>query len=32
MRWSAGSARKLGYQTHYVIDGGKSRIILCALW
>lgn len=25
------STRKLGYQTHYVIDGGKSRIILCAL-
>jgi transposase len=24
-------ARKLGYQTHYVIDGGKSRIILYAL-
>ena len=30
MRWS-GSARKLGYQTHYVIDGGKSRIILSVL-
>ena len=27
MRWS-GSARKLGYQTHYVIDGGKARIVL----
>jgi hypothetical protein len=25
------STRKLGYQTHYVIDGGKSRIILSAL-
>lgn len=24
-------SRKLGYQTHYVIDGGKSRIILDAL-
>jgi len=30
MKWS-GSARKLGYQTHYVIDGGKSRIILSVL-
>src|SRR5215207_5437077 len=30
MRWS-GSARKLGYQTHYVVDGGKSRIILSVL-
>ena len=30
MRWS-GSARKLGYQTHYAIDGGKSRIILSVL-
>ena len=30
MRWS-GSVRKLGYQTHYVIDGGKSRIILSVL-
>jgi hypothetical protein len=29
-RFSNGS-RKLGYQTHYVIDGGKSRIILSAL-
>jgi transposase len=27
----SGSARKLGYQTHYVIDGGKSRIILSVL-
>ena len=30
MRWS-GSARKLGYQTNYVIDGAKSRIILSVL-
>ncbi len=30
MRWS-GSARELGYQTHYVIDGGKSRVILSVL-
>ena len=30
MRWS-GSVRKLGYQTNYVIDGGKSRIILSVL-
>src|SRR3712207_3084503 len=30
MRWS-GSTRKLGYQTHYLIDGGKSRIILSVL-
>jgi hypothetical protein len=27
----SGSARKLGYQTHYVIDGGKSRVILSVL-
>ena len=27
MRWS-GSARKLGYQTHYVVDGGKARVVL----
>jgi hypothetical protein len=30
MRWS-GNARKLGYQTNYVVDGGKSRIILSVL-
>ena len=30
MRWS-GSARKLGYQTNYAIDGGKPRIILSVL-
>jgi hypothetical protein len=30
MRWS-GNARKLGYQTHYAIDGGKSRVILSVL-
>lgn len=30
MSWS-GNARKLGYQTHYVIDGGKSCIILSVL-
>ena len=30
MRWSE-NARKLGYQTNYVIDGGKSRIILSVL-
>jgi hypothetical protein len=30
MRWS-GSARKLGYQTHYVVDGGKARVILSVL-
>jgi len=30
MRWS-GSARKLGYQTHYVVDGGKARIVLSVL-
>jgi hypothetical protein len=27
----AGSGRKLGYQAHYVVDGGKARIILNAL-
>ena len=27
MRWSE-NARKLGYQTNYVVDGGKARIIL----
>jgi len=25
MTW-AGSGRKLGYQAHYVVDGGKARI------
>ena len=30
MRWSGG-ARKLGYQTHYVVDGGKARVILSVL-
>ncbi len=30
MRWSE-NARKLGYQTNYVVDGGKARIILCVL-
>ena len=30
MRWSE-NARKLGYQTNYVVDGGKSRIILSVL-
>jgi hypothetical protein len=30
MKWP-GSARKVGYQIHYVIDGGKSRIILSVL-
>ena len=30
MRWS-GSARKLGYQTHYVVDGGKARVVLSVL-
>ena len=30
MRWSE-NARKLGYQTNYVVDGGKARIILSAL-
>jgi hypothetical protein len=27
----AGSGRKLGYQAHYVVDGGKARIVLNAL-
>jgi transposase len=30
MRWT-GNARKLGYQTNYVVDGGKARIILSVL-
>jgi transposase len=30
MTW-AGSGRKLGYQAHYVVDGGKARVILNAL-
>ncbi|MGB3634681.1 MAG: IS1182 family transposase [Rubrobacteraceae bacterium] len=30
MRWSE-NARKLGYQTSYVVDGGKARIILSTL-
>jgi transposase len=30
MRWSE-NARRLGYRTNYVIDGGKARIILSVL-
>jgi transposase len=30
MTW-AGSGRKLGYQAHYVVDGGGARVILNAL-
>ena len=30
MTWAA-SSRRLGYQAHYVVDGGKARIILNAL-
>jgi hypothetical protein len=30
VRWKRGGTR-LGYQTHYVVDGGKRRIILAAL-
>jgi Transposase DDE domain len=30
MRWSE-NARKLGYRTNYVVDGGKARIILSVL-
>jgi len=30
MRWSE-NARKLGYQTNYVVDGGKARVILSVL-
>ena len=26
-----GGASRLGYQTHYVVDGGKARVILDAL-
>ena len=28
---TCGEGRHLGYHTHYVVDGGKSRIILAAL-
>jgi hypothetical protein len=31
MRASAGSSTALGYHDHYVVDGGKKRIILAAL-
>lgn len=31
MKSSAGAAAKLGYHDHYVVDGGKARIILAAL-
>ena len=30
MRWS-GNTRRLGYQTHYVVDGGKARVVLSVL-
>jgi IS5 family transposase len=30
MIW-AGSGRKFGYQAHYVVDGGKARVVLDAL-
>jgi transposase len=30
MTWGA-SGRRLGYQAHYVVDGGKARIVLNAL-
>jgi transposase len=30
MTWAA-SGRRLGYQAHYVVDGGKARIVLNAL-
>jgi hypothetical protein len=31
MRRSSGARAVLGYHTHYVVDGGKARIILAAL-
>ena len=31
MRWSGSARRKLGYQTHYVVDGGKARVFLSVL-
>jgi hypothetical protein len=31
MNRSTGDRTKLGYHTHYVVDGGKARIILAAL-
>lgn len=30
MRPSGGGSAVLGYRDHYIVDGGKSRIILCA--
>jgi Transposase DDE domain len=30
MRLGGGKTR-LGYQTHYVVDGGRARVVLCAL-
>ena len=30
MRWSE-NARRLGYRTNYVIDGGKARVVLSVL-
>src|SRR3712207_1150058 len=31
MTCGTGSGRKLGYRAHYVVDGGKARIVLNAL-
>ena len=31
MRAQGGTSAVLGYRDHYIIDGGKSRIILSAL-
>jgi hypothetical protein len=31
MTCGRGSRRKLGYQAHYVVDGGKTRVVLDAL-
>jgi Transposase DDE domain len=31
MTCGRGSRRKLGYQAHYVVDGGKARVVLDAL-
>jgi hypothetical protein len=31
MTWTEAGSKKLGYQAHYVVDGGKARVILNVL-
>jgi transposase len=31
MTWTKAGSKKLGYQTHYLVDGGKARVILNVL-